>query len=116
MRRSVRTRHSADYPANLTGHLPISVRIMRRRVTGAEQVSRQPFGGCRPCRLTSWAMPARRLDSQRLLAAVNAQRAALGQGDLDGPATISALGAACAASVIAAVDAEVEPQREALRG
>jgi hypothetical protein len=61
-------------------------------------------------------MPARRLDSQRLLAAVNAQRAALGQGDWDGPATISALGAACAGSVIAAVDAELEPQREALRG
>jgi hypothetical protein len=61
-------------------------------------------------------MPARRLDGQRLLAAVNAQRAALGQSDWDGPATISALGAACAASVIAAVDAELEPQREALRG
>src|SRR5215469_1562695 len=61
-------------------------------------------------------MPARRLDGQRLLAAVNAQRAALGQSDWDGPVTISALGAVCAASVIAAVDAELEPQREALRG
>ena len=61
-------------------------------------------------------MPPRRLDSQRLLAAVNAQRAALGQGDWDGPATIGALGAACAGLVIAAVDADLEPQREALRG
>ncbi len=61
-------------------------------------------------------MPARRLDSQRLLAAVNAQRAALGQADWAGPATISALGRACADSVIAAVDAGLEPQREALRG
>jgi hypothetical protein len=61
-------------------------------------------------------MPARRLDSQRLLAAVNAQRAALGQGDWDGPATISALGAACTALVVTAADADLEPQREALRG
>ena len=61
-------------------------------------------------------MPARRLDSQRLLAAVNAQRAALGLADWDGSATISALGAACADSVIGAVDAGLEPQREALRG
>ncbi|HWF80755.1 MAG TPA: sterol carrier family protein [Streptosporangiaceae bacterium] len=61
-------------------------------------------------------MPARRLDDQRLLAAVNAQRAPLGLADWDGPATISALGAACAGSVIAAVDGGLEPQREALRG
>jgi hypothetical protein len=61
-------------------------------------------------------MPARRLDSQRLLAAVNAQRAALGQVGLNGPVTISALGAACADAVIAAADAGLEPQREALRG
>ena len=61
-------------------------------------------------------MPARRLDSQRLLAAVNAQRAALGQPDWGGLATAGALGLACADSVIAAVDAGLEPQREALRG
>jgi len=61
-------------------------------------------------------MPARRLDSQRLLAAVNAQRAALGQSGWDGPVTVGALGAACAESVIAAVDAGLEPAREALRG
>ncbi len=61
-------------------------------------------------------MPARRLDSQRLLAAVNAQAAALGLAEWDGPSTASALGAACANSVIAAVDANLKPQREALRG
>lgn len=60
-------------------------------------------------------MPARRLDSQRLLAAVNAQRAALGLADWDGSATTGALGAACANSVIGAADAGLEPQREALR-
>jgi hypothetical protein len=60
-------------------------------------------------------MPPRRLDSTRLLAAANAQRAALGQAGLGGPATTGALGAACANAVIAAVDAGLEPQREALR-
>jgi len=61
-------------------------------------------------------MPARRLDPRRLLAAVNAQRAALGTGPWDGPATAAALGAECLRSVTAAVDAGSEPEREALRG
>lgn len=61
-------------------------------------------------------MPARRLDSQRLLAAVNAQRAALGLAGWSGQAATGALGLACADLVIAAVDAGLEPQREALRG
>jgi hypothetical protein len=61
-------------------------------------------------------MPARRLDSQRLLAAVNAQRAALGMPEWAGPTTAGALGQACADAVIAAVDVGQEPQREALRG
>jgi hypothetical protein len=61
-------------------------------------------------------MPARRLDTQRLLAAVNAQAAALGRAEWDGPGTAGALGAACVDSVIAAVEAGLEPQREALRG
>ncbi len=61
-------------------------------------------------------MPARRLDTQRLLAAVNAQRSALGLAELAGLPTAGALGAACTAAVIAAVDAGQEPQREALRG
>jgi len=61
-------------------------------------------------------MPARRLDPQRLQAAVTAQRAALGQEPWAGAATVCALGAACLDAVIAAVDAGIEPQREALRG
>ena len=61
-------------------------------------------------------MPARRLDSQRLLAAANAQRAALGLPEWAGQLTTGALGRACADAVIAAVDADREPQREALRG
>jgi hypothetical protein len=61
-------------------------------------------------------MPARRLDPQRLHTAVTAQRAVLGQEPWAGPATIPALGAACLDAVIAALDAGIEPQREALRG
>jgi hypothetical protein len=62
------------------------------------------------------AVPARRLNPDRLRAAVTAQRAALGAGPLDGSATVDVLGAACVTAVIAAVDAGLEPQREALRG
>src|ERR1022692_61000 len=61
-------------------------------------------------------MPARRLDPQRLLDAVTAQRAALGAGPWSGPVTVPALGAACLDGVIAAADAGLTPQREALRG
>lgn len=61
-------------------------------------------------------MPPRRLDPQRLLAAVTAQRAALGAGPWKGPVTVPALGAACLAAVGAALDAGAEPAREALRG
>ena len=61
-------------------------------------------------------MPARRLDPQRLLAAVTAQREALGAGAWTGPVTIPVLGAACLDCVIAAADAGLTPQREALRG
>lgn len=61
-------------------------------------------------------MPARRLDPQRLLAAVNGQRAALAGQQWAGPVTVPALGAACLAAVIAALDAGAVPDREALRG
>jgi hypothetical protein len=61
-------------------------------------------------------MPARRLDPQRLLDAVSAQRAALGAGPWTGPVTVPALGAACLDGVIAAAEAGLTPQREALRG
>jgi Bacterial SCP ortholog len=61
-------------------------------------------------------MPARRLDPQRLLAAVTAQRAAIGAEPYAGPLTAAALGAACLDLVIKAIDAGQQPLREALRG
>jgi hypothetical protein len=61
-------------------------------------------------------MPARKLDPGRLLAAVTSQRTALGLPAPTGLDSISALGAACAHAVIAAIDAGLEPEREALRG
>ena len=61
-------------------------------------------------------MPARRLDPQRLLDAVTTQRAALGAGPWTGPVSVAALGAACLDGVIAAADAGLAPEREALRG
>ncbi len=61
-------------------------------------------------------MPVRRLDPRRLLAAVDAQRAALGAGSWTGPVTVPALGAACLDGVVAAADAGLTPEREALRG
>ena len=66
--------------------------------------------------LTFWAMPARKLDPGRLLAAVTAQRAVLGLPPPVGLDSVSALGAACAHAVIAAIDTGLEPEREALRG
>ena len=61
-------------------------------------------------------MPARRLDPQRLLAAVGAQLAALGGEPWAGPVTAVALGAACVEGVVAALGASLAPQPEALRG
>jgi len=61
-------------------------------------------------------MPARKLDPQRLLAALDAQRAELGQPPWAGSLAVGSLGAACNAAVLAALDAGLEPQREALRG
>ncbi len=60
-------------------------------------------------------MPARRLDPQRLLTAVTEQRAAAGLPSWTGAQTAGSLGAACAGAVIAAIDAGLQPQREALR-
>jgi Bacterial SCP ortholog len=62
------------------------------------------------------AVPARRVDTQRLLAAVTAQQAALAAGPYAGPLTAAALGEACLRGALAAIDAGLEPQREALRG
>jgi Bacterial SCP ortholog len=61
-------------------------------------------------------MPARRTDPARLLAAVNAQRAALGAVPWSGRASADALGSECVSLVLAALDAGSVPQPEALRG
>jgi Bacterial SCP ortholog len=60
-------------------------------------------------------MPVRRSDPARLLAAVNAQRAALGIAAWAGAETVTALGGASVEAVLAVLDAGAEPQREALR-
>jgi hypothetical protein len=61
-------------------------------------------------------MPARQPDPARLLAAVNAQRAALKAAPYAGPMTAERLGLACAGGVLAALDAGLAPQPGALRG
>jgi hypothetical protein len=61
-------------------------------------------------------VPARRLDPQRLLAALDAQLAALGAEPwAGGQVEAGALGAACADAVIAAIDSGLGPEREAVR-
>ncbi|HEY7147302.1 MAG TPA: sterol carrier family protein [Streptosporangiaceae bacterium] len=61
-------------------------------------------------------MPARQPDPARLLAAVNAQHAALSAPPWAGPLTPDALGLACAAAVLAALDAGLAPLPAAQRG
>jgi hypothetical protein len=61
-------------------------------------------------------MPTRRLDPLRLLAAVTAQRAAIGAEPYTGPVIAAALGAACLELVIEAIDVGQQPLRETLRG
>jgi hypothetical protein len=60
-------------------------------------------------------MPARRPDTARLLAALNAQRDAVGLPPWKGPLTVPGLGAACVSAVLAALDAGLTPERESLR-
>jgi Bacterial SCP ortholog len=60
-------------------------------------------------------MPARRTDPARLLAALNAQRAALGGGEWSGPLTLDALGAGCVTAVLTAMDSDLDPERDAMR-
>jgi hypothetical protein len=60
-------------------------------------------------------VPARRLDPQRQLVAVNTQLAALGRPPFAGQPTPARLGQASVAGVLAAVDAGAEPVRDALR-
>jgi hypothetical protein len=60
-------------------------------------------------------VPARQPDPARTLAAVNEQRAALGQGPWTGPAAPAALGMAAVTAVMSATDAGAEPLRDAAR-
>jgi hypothetical protein len=60
-------------------------------------------------------MPVRKPDPARLLAAVNAQRAALGRPQWPGPVTVEALEAACVTSVLDAIDLDQGPERDATR-
>jgi hypothetical protein len=58
----------------------------------------------------------RRPDPERLLAAVTAQRSALGRPPWTGEVTVAALGAECLDAVGAALDAGLIPEPAALRG
>jgi hypothetical protein len=60
-------------------------------------------------------MPVRKGDPARLLAALNAQQAALGRPGWSGQVTAGALEAACVTSVLAAIDLGQNPEREAAR-
>jgi hypothetical protein len=60
-------------------------------------------------------MPVRKGDPARLLAAVNAQRAALGRPEWAGPVKVPALEAACVTSVLDAIDLDQGPERDAAR-
>ncbi len=60
-------------------------------------------------------MPTRRLDPQRLLAALNEQRAELGRPAWTGSLTAEALADGCVGAVAAALDSDVVPRPEALR-
>jgi hypothetical protein len=59
---------------------------------------------------------ARERATERLRAAVDEQRAALGEPAWTGPADADALGRECVRAVLAATDAGLVPGREALRG
>ena len=58
----------------------------------------------------------RAINTQRLRAAVNEQRAALGEPAWAGPSEAEALGRECVRAVLAAMDAGLVPGKEALRG
>src|SRR5215469_9410565 len=60
-------------------------------------------------------MALRRGDPARLLAAVNAQRAALGRSAWSGPVTAQTLGAGSVHDVLAAIDAGLAPEPGARR-
>ena len=61
-------------------------------------------------------MPSRVIATQRLRAAVDAQRAALAEPGWPGPDEAAALGRECVRAVLAAVDSGIGPLPEAQRG
>ena len=60
-------------------------------------------------------MDAKQKAAQRLRAALDEQRSALGEPAWTGPADAGALGRACTAAVVAALNAGLTPRPEALR-
>jgi hypothetical protein len=81
----------------------------------APGAGRRPGGLWPGRRLASGSVPVRQPDPARLLAAVNAQRAAQGEPPWSGPPSVPALGRAAVTAVLAATDAGAEPLREATR-
>ncbi len=77
---------------------------------GRAPAGKEPAGR-RPARRA----PARGINTQRLRAAVDEQRAALGEPAWAGPSEPEALGQECVRAVLAAVDARLVPGQEALR-
>ena len=78
---------------------------------GRVPAGREPTGPG-PARRAS----ARAVAAQRLRAAVDEQRAALGEPAWAGPSDPETLGRECVRAVLAAMDAGLAPGREALRG
>jgi Bacterial SCP ortholog len=89
------------------------VRVTRGQAGG--RAARRRAGQRRRPPATFAAMPIRRQDPQRLLAALSEQRAELGSPAWAGPLTPGALGDGCVAAVAAALDAGAAPCGEALR-
>jgi len=78
---------------------------------GRAPAGKEP-GGKGPARRA----PARGVNTQRLRAAVDEQRAALGEPAWAGPSEAEGLGRECVRAVLAATDAGLVPGKEALRG
>jgi hypothetical protein len=100
-----------DYGPVRTGQVP-------GQAAGRRSACALAVGRRRPVRrppATFAAMPLRRPDPQRLLAALNEQRTELGSPAWAGQLTAGALGDGCVAAVAAALDSGAAPRPEALR-
>ena len=106
----MRNDHGQARTGQVTG---LVVRVTRGQAGGRAARRRAGQRGRPPA--TFAAMPIRRQDSGRLLAALNEQRAELGNPAWAGPLTPGALGDGCVAAVAAALDSGATPRREALR-